>query len=728
MMTPVDSQWIFNAGGGVMIAGLVLFAVYVVISFYHLKQLHFAPYRLLTESVKFLGALLLLFTLFQPELHERSLRNENARIAVVTDATDSMDTRDVKRADQVMSRREWLKDLMESETWTALAEGVQLEVLEMGHEDKPDFRETNLQAALASARTIEQLAGVLVLSDGLHNAENSPLPEVLRMAEAGIPGYAIEIGERERLPDLLLEDVKFPSYSISNEALVLPFTVRNTLQEDVPVRVILLADGVEVASQEVDVESGKSGEGALRWTPRSEGIARLVVRVEPHPYEEFLDNNEKTAEVDIRKTRIRVLIIDSLPRWEIRFLRNALNRDPGVQVDTLLYHPELGIQSGPGYLEGFPPSRDAWSQYDVVFLGDVGLGNNELSMEDLRALELLVREQGSGLVFLPGFRGGQNRLENTPLESLIPVEYDRSLPNGIGLNLEMHMELTREGQEHLLTQLSSSPARNKQIWRFLPGFYWYSGVLRARVGSEVLATHGSRRNENGRIPLLVTRDSGTGHVLFMGTDGAWRWRKGVEDLYHYRFWGQVVRWMAHKRHMFGDEGARLFIQPERPLVGQEITMTLSLRGAMALSEDVPFRLRVVHENGEVISPAVTGLEGGGTYQARWTPELPGLFRVELLNPEGEDVWFQSEFEVEGDIPEQIGAPSDPAFLEEMAQVTSGKVVQREDAAALLEELLRLPREQKVLTVKRIWQHPLWIISLISLFGLYWILRKRQGWI
>ncbi len=728
-MNPVESRWILNASGGLMFAGIVLFLLYLLTSLYHLKQVKFAGYRLLTEFFKLLGAILLLLTLFQPELHQRSLRNENARIAVITDATDSMDTRDVRTGGQVVSRKEWLKELMGSEAWTALAEEVQLEIIEMGHEDKPEFKETNLQAALAAARNIEQLAGVLVLSDGLHNAENAPLPEILRLAESEIPGYAVEIGERTRLPDLILDEVKFPSYSIMNEALVLPFKVSNTLQEDVPVRVVLLADGAEVASQELNLNSGKTGEGTLRWTPRREGAVEFTVRVESHPFEEFVDNNEVVAEVDIRKTLIRVLIIDSLPRWEIRYLRNALNRDPGVRVDTLLFHPGLGPQPGPGYLEGFPQTRDAWSQYDVVFIGDVGLGNGELNPEDLRALEVLVREQGSGLVFLPGPRGGQFRLENTPLEGLMPVEYDRSLPKGIGLNLEMRMELTREGRDHLLTQLSSSSARNHQIWRRLPGFYWYAGVLRARVGSEVLATHASRRNENGRIPLLATRDAGTGHVLFMGTDAAWRWRRGVEDLYHYRFWGQVVRWMAHKRHMFGDEGARLFIQPERPMAGQEITMTLSLRGAMALSDEIPFRLRVVHENGEVVSPAVTALEGGGTFQARWAPELPGILRVELANAEGSgEAWFSSEFEVEGDVPEQVGLPSKSSHLQEMAQVTGGKLVQHDAALELLAELQRLPREQKVLTVKRIWQHPTWVILLFSFFGIYWILRKRQGWI
>ena len=56
----------------------------------------------------------------------------------------------------------------------------------------------------------------------------------------------------------------------------------------------------------------------------------------------------------------------------------------------------------------------------------------------------------------------------------------------------------------------------------------------------------------------VTKTYGTGKVLFMGTDSAWRWREGVEDRYHYRFWGQVARWMAYQRTMAQGQSMRLF--------------------------------------------------------------------------------------------------------------------------------------------------------------------------
>ena len=49
---------------------------------------------------------------------------------------------------------------------------------------------------------------------------------------------------------------------------------------------------------------------------------------------------------------------------------------------------------------------------------------------------------------------------------------------------------------------------------------------------------------------------------------AWRWRRGVEDKYHYRFWSQVVRWMAHGRYLAEKEGIRVIPDPERPKAGE----------------------------------------------------------------------------------------------------------------------------------------------------------------
>src|SRR6185436_7380107 len=120
------------------------------------------------------------------------------------------------------------------------------------------------------------------------------------------------------------------------------------------------------------------------------------------------------------------------------------------------------------------------------------------------------------------------------------------------------------GKGHLLTRFEADETLNGQLWQNLPGFFWSAAIEKSRPGSEVLGVHSSLRNESGRLPLLVTRSAGYGKVLFMGTDSAWRWRRGVEDKYHYRFWSQVVRWMAHQRHLSEKEGIRLAYSPENP--------------------------------------------------------------------------------------------------------------------------------------------------------------------
>jgi len=79
-------------------------------------------------------------------------------------------------------------------------------------------------------------------------------------------------------------------------------------------------------------------------------------------------------------------------------------------------------------------------------------------------------------------------------------------------------------------------------------------------------------NDFGRLSLLATRTFGSGKVPFHGTDGAWRWRQGVEDKYHYRFWGQVVRWMAYQRNMNKGETWRLYYVPDQPKMNQTVSL------------------------------------------------------------------------------------------------------------------------------------------------------------
>jgi hypothetical protein len=422
-------------------------------------------------------------------------------------------------------------------------------------------------------------------------------------------------------------------------------------------------------------------------------------------------------------------VVESYPRWEYRYLRNALSRDPGVDVSCLLFHPGLSKVGGGNkdYIKQFPAGLDELSKYDVVFLGDVGVGEGQLNTEHCRLLRGLVEHQASGLVFMPGMQGREHTLLDTELGDLCPVVLDQGQPAGWGSRTPNHFELTETGRASLLTKLADTQDDNAEVWEGLPGFQWYAPVLRAKAGSEVLAVHKDATNEFGRLPLIVTRTVGAGKVLFMGTDGAWRWRKGVEDKYHYRFWGQVVRWMAYQRNMAKGETMRLYYVPDQPKMNQTVSLHASVMdrsGEPLHGGEVSALIKAPSGKSERVRFASTGDEWG-VFAGRYTAGEPGKHDVTLACKET-GATLETSFYVQGAAAERIGRPARPEVLEEIARVTRGKVIEPEKLEDMVRSLAELPEPLPSVRRVQLWCHPVVAASVVVLLGVFWVGRKVIG--
>jgi hypothetical protein len=91
------------------------------------------------------------------------------------------------------------------------------------------------------------------------------------------------------------------------------------------------------------------------WKPRARSFT-VALTIPKHGEEILLDDNRLTPHRHSR--REAALVVESIPRWEYRYLRNALSRDPGVNLSCLLYHPGL-TKVGAGnkdYIKQFPPA------------------------------------------------------------------------------------------------------------------------------------------------------------------------------------------------------------------------------------------------------------------------------------------------------------------------------------------------------------------------------------
>lgn len=693
------------------------------------------------------------FLLCQPEWIAPDRSDARPVVLVLWDDSPSMATQDVTVPQQTkpITRSQACKPLLATDRWTTAQQPLQRVVIEPLRARSTEQRangeqvpkngqpvpaagqsrtaQTDLhEPLLRAADNIERLLAVVLISDGDWNTGRPPVEAAVRLQRQGVPIHTVTLGSQTPLPDIELASINAPSFAVVGKPLRIPVTIESSLPQTWSTVVSLRAADGEVASQPVTVTPLGQTHVALDWTPTSAGDYVLTASVPAHGDETMTDNNARSLPISIRQESLSVLIVDSLPRWEYRYLRNALSRDPGVDVDCLLFQPGLSKPGGGSadYLKAMPETVEALSKYDVVFLGDVGVKPDQLTPLQCELLRGLVEQQAAGLVLLPGPHGHQWDLLDTALSDLIPVVLDQGQPSGWGLRIPSRLELTERGQRSLLTRLADQD--NTLVWENLPGFQWYAGILRAKAGSEVLAVHAEADNRYGRIPLIVTRTHGSGKVLFMGTDGAWRWRKGVEDKYHYRFWGQVVRWMAYQRNMAEGESMRLICQPDVPEVNRLVTLRAHVMDSSGEPlSDAQTVVLIETPDGRVQTVALQPLPNDpwGVFQGQFTPTEAGRHEltVEVVGSESK---LKTSVHVQGADREPVGKPARPDVLAELSRVTGGKSVPATETAAIVAALGELPPPPLAVQRLPIWSHPLSAALLITLLGLFWTWRKASG--
>jgi uncharacterized membrane protein len=551
-----------------------------------------------------------------------------------------------------------------------------------------------------------------------------------RYRTLGTPIFAMPVGSSTRLPDLELLSIDTPTFGIVKKGVRIPFTIESSLPRDVVSTIVINTSDGERLTKEVRIRAMSRTSDAVVWTPKTEGDYTISVEIPEHSEETINSNNTASSPISIRQEKLKVLVIDSLPRWEYRYLRNALSRDPGVDVSCLLFHPDLERVGGGNkdYIKEFPATLDELSKYDVVFLGDVGTEKGQLTEEQCQMIRGLVEFQASGLVFMPGSQGNQYSLAQTPLEALMPVVLDPANADGIGTRNAMRLELTEAGRRSLLTKLADTAEDNVDVWMNLPGFQWHTAVARAKAGVEVLAVHETAMSEQGRMPLLATKTFGSGKVLFMGTDGVWRWRKGVEDKYHYRFWSQVVRWMAYQRNMAKGESMRFYFSPDTPSIGQTLTLranVMQTSGEPLAQGDVTARIESPSGKTQSIKLSSGGSESWGSFEGRYETSEPGNHKVTLMCKQTAES-LETSFFVQGVSRERIGQAARPKVLEELARLTGGKTLSLQQPEQWMDAIRMAPQPPSTIRRIPLWSHP-WLVALmVALLTAFWIGRKAIG--
>ena len=596
---------------------------------------------------------------------------------------------------------------------------------------KADAPGTSIGGALEALAKTERgapLAGVVLLSDGLDTSSRRAEAVVRDLGTRGIPVYTVAVGIADpddvSIRNVIMQDVAFTG-------------------DKVPVRIQLQSKGYEKRSADLTVSLNGRGvarqsvtfEGGLQFEEiffnvdvAERGAARIVVEIEAFSDETTAANNRVERSVRVVNEKINVLCIEGSARWEFRYLRAMLKRDPRINATFIgtRSQPELA-QNSSEYIAAFPEDREEAFSYDLVILGDVD--SAFFSTEAFQRLEELVRERGGSLLMLCGARFAPASYAGTPVERMLPVEFD---PEATWEDVDesVYPVLTPEGRSSLVMTLETDQDENDLVWSRVAPLDRIPPLLAPRPGATVLAELSDTQSRADRYPLVAWQRYGTGKCMMMATDRLWLLRFKTGDKYHWRVWSQCVQFLTLSRLM--GEHKRIRLETDRvtyPVDGRVMLYAHLLDDDYEPLTQPGFEIEVsaLDADGAGGDPQSVTLRpdrsNPGLYEGYFSPPRAGGYRVEA-NANDRSLSNSTEFQVADLRPELANTDMQLDHLRRIAELSGGKVL-----SAL--ELQKLPallnRETHTTTVRAdrpLWDNSLVALVLVGLLGFEWILRRR----
>lgn len=756
-------------------------------------------------ALRLLAALALVTALFEP-IAARTFREAvRGRVILAVDVSESMATTDPERTGlerakllkvlgagpaeplDSLSRREVARRLIDGDKapLSKLEADHQVEAVAFAREsaastvkslsallrntpkpDDPAGQTTDWEPALAAALKADPtsgdapVVGVVLMTDGRRNGPGDAAETVDRLASRGVPVFPVLVGSTVPPTDAAIASVKAPASVYKGDVATVEATLKLDGYAGREVPITLDRPGASPMRQTVRAPSdGARPTVTFRVPLEQAGAVPLNLAVGPMEKDARPDNDRRTVTVQVADDRARVLLVDGEARWEFRYLRNALARDPRVNVEAVVFHQPktgLGADNTFAYAASIPPrppsaagaTGDPLGAFDLIVIGD--LNPSDATPELWARLDAYVAERGGTLVLAPGPRNGPGMASTEAARKLLPVLDPKVVlvdPSGAdpqhpglppGAAFEPTAEAVADASAWPMLQLASEPEESRKRWTALPRLPWLMAG-KPKPGATALAGAGG----DPSAAVFATQPYGLGKVLWIGTDGTWRWRHRVGDAYHHRFWGQIVRWAAAGKLAAGNSYVRFGPTTPRPGEGEPVRIQARVaEGVAGVRPDLLIAARIFRAGpnpGEAVAVVplrpVTGqprtFEGlapslpQGAYVIRL--DAPGMAEALALNQSPPATPPEATVEVVArDTPERVelAATRDP--LDRLAAATGGKVLADYEADQI-PALLKARKKETVRTEETpLWDQPVSLLLFFGILTVEWVARKRAG--
>ncbi len=587
----------------------------------------------------------------------------------------------------------------------------------------PEAPETSIGNSLYEVlrrHSADDLGGIILVSDGAHNEGKAIVPVAESLRDRGIPVFTYGVGTNSPR-DVAIETIELPSVALAQDAVPVTVKINQQGMAGEKGKLIITMSGVKAIEKEFVFTEEDTQEITLPVIPSKPNEYQISATIETSADEIIDNNNSFSRGLRVLDSSLKVLMIESSPRWEFKYVQAMLLRERRIELDCFLagVDPIVARSDESPYIDSFPESREKLFSYDLIMFGDIN--PDQLPQNTIDNISSFVSDGGGSLVIMAGKRFTPSSYRNTALEKLIPVELAPTRLGGNTNNAQrpISLEITETGLKEGFLNLEEDPELAKQRWSKLPPIFWSVKTLSAKPAAKTYLTH-----PEGDHPIVAMQRYGAGEVLWIGTENTWRWRKNTGDLYHTRFWGQIVQRMAGRRLATGSRRSEIRSDRAVARTGDNFTVFARLLDENFIPrEDETIEAILKESKSTSAGPKKVTLRAvpgsPGYYRSEFTAGDPGRYQLSI----GDDELSGIDLNVRDANREFSETAINERSLKELSDITSGYYFREEDLFQLPKIASIEPSKIKLRREANLWSSPLYLILLLIPITVEWFMRK-----
>jgi hypothetical protein len=645
-------------------------------------------------ALRFVVVSLLCILLLEPFLRQINRRVEEPHYVIAVDNSLSM-TATGSSAD---SLKQTIAQLSES-----LGNKGQVSVISSQQDDSVNFtgETSDLGTLLTDIRSTYEnrnLAGVVLLSDGLYNQGMSP--EYLPLT---FPIYSLGAGDTTVRRDVILKNLYYNKIAYQGNKYRVQAEILQQGYQQAPVTLQVIHKGNILQQKQLTLsQENPVITEEIILEAQQPSLQQLTFKI-IGPSDEFTtENNSRSAYIEIIEGRQKILIAAASPHPDISAIRQAIERNQNYETEV--YFPALQTDAQQ------QPKED---NYDAIIFH--GLPSNRVSAGVVD--QLLNRTNGSLFIWTP--QSNVNALN--AIQNVVQVQQR-------GNETDMVFPLINIG----FKQFSLDENTSEVLGAYPPAQVPYGNI--SIDGKAQILLYQKVGRIDTQKPLLTILSEENKRKAVLLAEGLWKWRITEASEESGRNFAPVLDDLLQKTIQLlatQKQQERFKVYPLEEEVTREQGITFETELYNQLFEKIygqTINLKITDEAGAAREFTYVNTMGNSRYQIN---ELPaGVYSyVATTQFDNKTLSSQGTFQVIDQQLEMLNLSANHALLRKISQKSGGRFYHLNQQNQLAEDISRLEAKSAILTDEE-YKNVLnleWLLALIILLiSLEWFTRKYNG--